>query len=178
MFNIEGNKMKQKIIMLGVMTLLLTILVFSGCTDNKTDKTPDTSTPITPTYNDEEFMLWLYNTNDELGTYNTNELNALNNQYWYTLESYAEDEEDIIDDTFKPMCLSFDLSSSYDIIRDEYYEFLCDRSWSAFYMKWAAKYMQDNLYSSATDDFNEATNYINKATNHLNICINLIDGLN
>jgi hypothetical protein len=126
---------------------------------------------------DAEFTTWLANTNDNIHTYRNNVLDAVNNDNWYSLEYYSETEADLIDNTYKPQCLAFHLSSKYDSIRDEYNEFLYDISWACFYDKWIAKDMQDGFYSDAIDDFDKATDYVNRATVHLNRVTSMVNEL-
>lgn len=169
---------KIKICIIAV--LFLAVGMFSGCTENpdsnNNDVLPD-NTPPPILYDDAEFITWIGNTNSNLLTYSNNELDALNGQYWYSLEYYAETEEGLIDNTYKSECLAFHLSSQYDSIRDEFNDFLYDRSWTCFYMKWAAKNMQDNSYTSAIDNFNKATEYTTQSTVHLNRVTSLLRGL-
>jgi hypothetical protein len=136
-------------------------------------------TPVTPVaqYDDSEFLTWLTTENNVLRDYTNDELDALNNGYWYTLESKCSNEESYIDDTLKSECNSFTLSYQYDGIRDEFYNYLSDRSWAAFYVKWAASDMQDDLYSLATDNFNQGTDYTEQATAHLNTMTALITSM-
>jgi hypothetical protein len=159
-----------------IIVLLLTVGVFSGCTETNNNKKSDSTSPII-LYDDAEFITWVTNTDNTLLTYNNNELDALQNHYWYSLEYYAETEESLIDDTYKPECLAFHLSSQYDSIRDEFNSFLYDRSWACFYMKWAAKNMQDDLYTNAIEDFDKATDYTQQSTAHLNRVTDLLGGL-
>jgi hypothetical protein len=164
----------KKIMICIIIVLFLAVGMFSGCTETNNNNN-DTPPPIL--YDDAEFLSWLTETNTVLLTYSNNELDALNGQYWYSLEYYAETEEGLIDNTYKPECRIFHLSSRYDSIRDEFNEVLQDRSWACFYMKLAAKNMQDGSSSSAIDNFEKATDYTKQTTAHLNRVTSLIQGL-
>jgi len=159
------------------MLLVLLTAGLSGCTDSTEIKTDDPEYVPPPVDDDVDFIDWLSVSLNDLSRYTDNKLDAINSQSWYLLEYYSESEEDVIDDTYKPECLSFDLSYKYDQIRDEYYEYLSDESWAAFHSKWAAKEMQSGDYSGATDSFNDSTEYTNKAVVHINTCTNLINDL-
>jgi len=133
--------------------------------------------PPTPQYDDIVFMDWIDTTNNVLLGYSNNIVDCLGSSSYYMLEYYAEAEEDLVDDTYKPQCLAFSLSYDYDRIRDEYYDYLSDLSWASFYIKLAAGNMQDGYYSSATDNFNDATDYTERATAHLQNVNSMINNL-
>jgi len=73
---------------------------------------------------------------------------------------------------------------NYPELTDEEVEYICKvmneaikgGSWACFYAKWAAKYMQDELYSSATEDLGKASDYLTQSTAHLNTVSALMKG--
>jgi len=154
--------MKRLVYILVAISLMVGLVGITGCGGGNDDA---------------EFMTWLANTNHNILTYNNNVLDALDNEGWYSLEYYAETEVDLIDNTYKPQCLAFHLSSKYDSIRDEYNEYLYDTSWACFYDKWAAKNMQDGFYSSAVDDFDKASDYTEQATVHISRVTSMVNEL-
>jgi hypothetical protein len=142
-----------------------------------TDDVIEPEDPVIPetVYDDTEFLLWYRDALNDLQPYNNHIIDALSSQSYYSLEFWAEETEDFIDDELKPKCLDFYLSYDYDNLRDEFYECLVDQSRSCFYMRWGGSYAQDGRYSKATDNINTATSYINKATAHMEKCQDLFD---
>ena len=138
--------------------------------------TPPVKPPVTPseTYENQEFLDWVTTTNNKLLAYTNEITDDLNGKYWYSLEVDAEAQESYVDDIARPACSAFDLDSKHDAIRDEYSEYLYDLSYSSFYLKLAARNLQNDQYASATENLEKSTSYTRKATAHLNVVIDLI----
>jgi len=177
---------------LGMILTFVFIIIVAGffvANESSNQEDPDPVPPIDPpyipptdpdppasTYQDTEFVSWIYSTNLEMMEYQEDVSHALNNNYYYLLETYAETAEDAVDD-YMNECITYSVSSTYTPLQNEFYEYLSDVSWAYFHTKWAAKYMQSESWSSATDSFNDATEYTNKAVTHLNTVTEMMGNL-
>ena len=165
--------MNKKII-IGTVLMILLVGMLSGCVSDNNNK--DTTIPE-PIYQDDEFLGWLFDTNENLMWYTNKKIDVLETESWFLSEYYEEAEENLIENTYIPQCRAFVLSYSYDVIRDEFYEYLEDRSWAAFYGKWAAIDLQSGDVSGAIDNWDDSNDFLRKAIVHLDTCTNLISNL-
>jgi hypothetical protein len=163
------------------MVILAVGIYYTPQTDIQQQTKPETPYPPPPTptktYDDQEFLTWVSSMMNTLSDYGDKEVGYLQDDSWYSLESLCQQEESYIDDTLKPQCNEFTLSSTYIPLRTEITGFLYDRSWAVFYMKLAAGDMQGDYYTLATENFNKATEYINNAKTHVETYTALIQGM-
>jgi PKD repeat protein len=135
------------------------------------------------TYDDDEFMSWWTNASSDLSGYIDALARDINYDLWYALEQHAENAENAINDSYKPVCVAFSLSSTYEPIRAEINSSLDDVLWYFVYSQYAAKNMQDYIYngkstySSAMSNFDEANEYLNRANAHMIIANEMIKDL-
>ena len=157
---------KKRICMISVMILMLVVMTgLTGCFEETSNR-------------DSEFLSWMASDLEHHSSATTRLTNAMESDSYYSMESISESEESYIDDVSKVQCRSFtSLSSKCVIIKNEYYEYISDYSWSLFHSKWAARYLQNADYSNAIDSMDDATTYVERAQIHLNTVNNLLSNL-
>jgi len=134
----------RKIAILLISLMVISVGFLSGCNEELNGEESN---------DDESLISWIYDINDAEMEYSSDIIDAMSNKQWELLEYHTDSLETIIDDEWKGECLAFTLSYVYDEIRDEYYEYLVDRSLSVFYLGLGAIYMQIEFYENAEGSF-------------------------
>lgn len=149
-----------------LITAIIAILLSAGCLETSTEK-----------YNDDEFLDWFIDTNDEITVYTLTMSDLIEDKDWVELEDVCQEAEDYIDHELFDEIYDFHLSYQYDNIRDMYEDFLDDMTWAFFNYRWAAIDMQDGFYDLADDNFDEGTDLLNDAIETLDDITEYIDDL-
>jgi len=177
----------KKIAILLIVVLVISVGFLSGCNeqeasninnenDNLNDEEKEEEEPEIE-YDDVEFAIWCLDCIQTMKQFNRDEAKAIDNEQWNNLKNTMNLKMDFIKNTAKPECLKFYLSTEYDKARDEYYEYLEDAWWTAYYMKRFSSYEIEGLWDLANENLELAIEYIEKSNLHLEEHNRISEGL-